>query len=145
VKFLNKIVLVIDDEPGIHELLQYYLDIKGIETISAYTGEEGIKRYKELLKKGKEPGLVVMDLNLSGGDDMAKLNQHIKGTDKVKDGVRTTQKLMDINPGITVWGYTAWKDTQWADTLRKTGVQMVVGRDVSFEEFAAMIHDYLMS
>jgi len=60
---LNKKILIIDDEPDMHELLKIHLNkIEGVDIISAYSGEEGVKMYKEMHEKGERPALVIMDL-----------------------------------------------------------------------------------
>jgi len=103
-------VLIVDDEPDIHEILTVYLSRKDIEVENALTGEEGVKMYRKMFEEGRAPDLVIMDLNLSGE-----------------------------NPDAVIWGYTAWSDTEWAERLRKAGAKKVVKRLVSFREFAEMV------
>lgn len=41
-----------EDEPDIHTLLRHYLNkIKGIEIISAYSGEEAVNIYRDMMEK----------------------------------------------------------------------------------------------
>lgn len=140
-----KKILIVDDEPDIHELLKIHLNkIKGVETISAYSGEEALRIYKELLEKGEEPALVIMDLNLAGKDDIETIDLHKEGLDEKLDGVRTTEKILQLNPKASIWGYTAWFDTDWAEKLMKKGAKKIFGRVTPFKEFAKMVEKFLM-
>jgi len=75
---MNKVLLV-DDEPDIHEILGIHLERKGIDVEHALTGEEGVEMYKKLHKSGEEPKLVIMDLNLSGEKGMDGIQLHKEG------------------------------------------------------------------
>ena len=141
---MSKKILIIDDEADIHELLKTHLKkIGGTEIISAYSGEEGIKKYKELMERGEKPSLVIMDLNLSGKDSMDVIDLHKEGLDKKLDGVRTTDKILKMDPEAIIWGYTAWFGTDWAEKLREKGVKKIFGRVTPFKEFARMVEKFL--
>jgi len=89
---LSEKILIIDDEPDMHELLKVHLNkIDGVEILSAYSAEEGVKKYKELYEKGERPALVIMDLNLSGKEDIELIDLHKDGMDEKLDGVRATE------------------------------------------------------
>jgi len=121
---LSDKILIVDDEPDVHDLLRVYLGrIEDVEILSAYSGEEGVKMYKEMHEKGERPALVIMDLNLSGKEDIELIDLH-------KDG-------MDI------WGYTAWFDTDWAEKLKEAGVKKIVERPISFQKFVNMVRKFL--
>ena len=141
---MNKKILIVDDEEDMHELLKVYLSkTEGVEIISALSGEEGVKKYKELYEEGEEPALVIMDLNLSGRDDIDIIDLHKEGLDEKLDGVRATEKILEINPKANIWGYTAWFDTDWADKLKQKGAKKIFGRMTPFEEFAKMVKKFL--
>jgi len=141
---VNKKILIVDDEEDMHELLKVYLSkIEGVEIISALSGEEGVEKYKELYEEGEEPALVIMDLNLSGRDDIDIIDLHKEGLDEKLDGVRATEKILEINPKANIWGYTAWFDTDWADKLKQKGAKKIFGRMTPFEEFAKMVKKFL--
>ncbi len=59
---INKI-LIIDDDPKIHDLLSRFLTKEGFEVISAYDGEEGIRLAKEL-----QPLAITCDVLMPGMD-----------------------------------------------------------------------------
>ncbi|MEM1514203.1 MAG: response regulator [Candidatus Thermoplasmatota archaeon] len=133
---MNKI-LIVDDEPDIHEILKNYLSrIKDVEIISAFSGEEGIRKYEELFRKGDRPSLVIMDLNLSGKNEIE--------IDKIKmDGIRATEKILEIDPEAVIWGYTAWFGTKWAEELKRVGAKIIFGRTTPFKEFAKMVEKFI--
>ncbi|GBD34073.1 Response regulator ArlR [bacterium HR34] len=54
-----KKILLIEDERNLHKVLNDYLQGEEIEIISAFDGEEGIKKAKEL-----KPDVVILDLVL---------------------------------------------------------------------------------
>ena len=141
----KKRILIIDDEKDIQHLLKTYLERNNnIEVISAYSGEKGVAIYKKLFDKKEDPVLLIMDLNLSDGEsNLTDINLHIDGKDKKMDGVRTTQKILKINPKAVIWGYTAWFGTHWSDKLKKSGAKKVVDRIVPFKEFSQMINAFL--
>ncbi len=66
---MGKKVLIVDDEPNICELVSIALTGKGLYVRVAYTGEAGIKAFKEF-----GPDLVLLDHRLPdmGGDDVAR-------------------------------------------------------------------------
>ena len=69
VKYVSKKILIVDDEPDIHTLLNHYLQkIEGVEIINALSGEEAIRIYKEMMERGDRPLLVILDLNLSASE-----------------------------------------------------------------------------
>ncbi|MEK4028506.1 response regulator transcription factor [Pseudobacillus sp. FSL P4-0506] len=62
---MNKRVLVVDDEPSIVTLIKYNLEQAGYEVITAYDGEEALKKTLEEL-----PDLLVLDWMLPRLDGM---------------------------------------------------------------------------
>jgi len=142
---VSKKILIVDDESDMHDLLKTYLSrIEGVEIVSALSGEEGVKKYKELYEKRDEPVLVVMDLNLSGRDEIDAIDLHKEGLDEMLDGVRATEQILKINPAANIWGYTAWFDTEWAEKLKSKGAKKIFGRTTPFKEFAKMVEKFLM-
>jgi two-component system response regulator/two-component system chemotaxis response regulator CheY len=141
---LSDKILIVDDEPDVHDLLKAYLGrIEDVEILSAYSGEEGVKMYKELYEKGETPALVIMDLNLSGKEDIELIDLHKDGMDEKLDGVRATEQILKIDSKANIWGYTAWFDTDWAEKLKEAGVERIVERPVSFQKFVDMVRKFL--
>jgi len=127
----KKIILVVDDDPDIQELIQEYLSDLDVDIYTALTGEEGIEKYEELLEKGKEPDIVVMDLNLTEF-----------GKGKI-DGVETTKRIMKIDPDAVIYGFTAYFDTTWSRDLAKAGAKGVIARPIGFNGFKKIVKKIL--
>ena len=137
----EKVVLVVDDEPEIQELIKTYLPSVRFEVYSAYSGEEGIEKYEDLMERGKKPDLVIMDLNLSGSKKIEDIVKQMKGEEM--DGVKTTQKIINIDPDANIIGFTAFADLEWGQKLKEIGAKEVLSRSVGFEEFAKKVEEIL--
>ncbi len=96
------VVLVVEDEGPIQELIKEYLSPLDVEIYQAFSGEEGVTLYRELLDKKKRPDVVVMDLKLPG-----------------IDGVETTRRIMAMDPKANVYGFTAYFGTEWSKELKE--------------------------
>lgn len=57
----KKVILVVEDEPALQEAVKLKLTQKGVEVITASSGEEAVQRLKE-----KRPNLVWLDVLLPG-------------------------------------------------------------------------------
>ena len=67
------LVMIVDDEEGIRETLSGILEDEGYESLTASSGEEAIKKAKEIT-----PDVVLLDVWLPGMDGIAAL-QELKG------------------------------------------------------------------
>ena len=67
------LVMIVDDEEGIRETLSGILEDEGYESITASSGEEAVKKAKEIT-----PDIVLLDVWLPGMDGIATLNE-LKG------------------------------------------------------------------
>jgi two-component system, response regulator, stage 0 sporulation protein F len=65
-----KKILLVDDEEGIQMLYREELEDEGYEVISAYTGEEGLKKFNE-----ESPDLVILDIQMPGMNGIETLRQ----------------------------------------------------------------------
>jgi len=137
---VSKVILIVDDEPMIHDLIEIHLQKAEtpFEIHHALTGEEAIEKYEMLMNENKKPDLVIMDLNLSGRDEMEVIEAHMEGLTGKIDGVRATQKILKMDPKARIWGYTAWFDTKWSERLKEY-TDKVIERTVPFHEFAKMV------
>ena len=63
-------VLIVDDEPDAVELLSEFLSAKGYEVISAYNGEEALKKVK-----AERPHLILLDIRMPGMNGLEVLRQ----------------------------------------------------------------------
>jgi signal transduction histidine kinase/CheY-like chemotaxis protein len=62
-------VLVIDDDPTVHDLVQRFLNKEGLNMIAARSGEEGLRLAKEL-----HPAAITLDVLMPGMDGWAVLS-----------------------------------------------------------------------
>ena len=129
----EKIVLVVDDEDTMVELIRRNLSKCKIpiRVYSASTGEEGVEKYENLMKRGMKPHLVIMDLNLT---------QWGKGE---IDGVEATRRILQIDPKANIYGYTAWFATAWAEKLVEAGAKKVIERTILPSEFRKTVEEIL--
>jgi len=63
-------VLVIDDDPTVHDLVQRFLNKEGLNMIGARSGEEGIRLAKEM-----HPAAITLDVLMPGMDGWAVLTE----------------------------------------------------------------------
>lgn len=65
-----KKILLVDDEEGIQMLYREELEEEGYQVISAYTGEEGLEKFK-----AESPDLVILDIQMPGINGIETLRQ----------------------------------------------------------------------
>lgn len=72
-------ILVVDDEPYMHRLLQHHFDQAGFVMLSANNGNEAIA-----MAASEKPDLVVMDVMMADMDGLTAL-KHLKKDDATKN------------------------------------------------------------
>ena len=138
---MRKKILVIDDERQVHELIESYLFPYHLDIYDAYNGEEGVKKYRELMAQGNTPDLVVMDLNLSGSRRIEDMLHQFDG--EQMDGLQTTREIKRIDPNARIIGFTAFANVKWGEILKNIGAEQVFGRDIGFDGFAQEVAQLL--
>lgn len=95
---MNKTILIIEDDNEINNMLQILLKSKGYNTISAYSGTEG------LLIHGEEVSLILLDLMLPG-----KMGEEIISELKEKHNVPVIvmSAIHDINKKVDLFALGA--------------------------------------
>ncbi len=83
-----KKILLVDDEEGIQMLYREELEDDGYEVISAYSGEEGLQKFKD-----ESPDLVVLDIQMPG-----------------MNGIETLRQMKMNNPDLPVILSTAYSE-----------------------------------
>ncbi len=71
---MNKKILIVDDEAGVVDMLKKYFETRSFEVYTARNGIEALKQ------AGRNPGLVLLDINMPGMDGLAvceKIRGHI--------------------------------------------------------------------
>lgn len=88
-------LLIIDDEEATVDMLKTFLEISGYETMSAYSGDDGL-----VLAKVESPTLVISDLMMPDLDGL-EVCRRIRANEDLKDlpiiiiSARTDQKIID--------------------------------------------------
>jgi len=72
-------ILIIDDDPDLVEALKIILKMESYRVVSAFDGEEGLKKAKE-----ENPHLIILDLLLPKGDGDV-LCRELKGDSRYAD------------------------------------------------------------
>jgi DNA-binding NarL/FixJ family response regulator len=128
----KKYILVVDDEELMHELINVNLSKSSIpfSIYNALTGEEGVEKYKELVKKGKKPDMVVMDINLTAWGEGSI------------DGIEATRQILEIDSDATVYAYSAWIGDNLGKNLYELGFKKVIERTVRPIVFREIIEEY---
>src|SRR5579859_2188510 len=129
----NRRILVIDDNPAIHDDFRKILaapqdtgefdaisdalfgerfgesDTKtasaGFDLESAFQGQEGLERVKRALASARPYAMAFVDVRMPPG----------------WDGVETTTKLWEVYPDLQVVICTAYSDYHWEDLIAKVG------------------------
>ena len=67
---MSTTILLVDDDPVIHQLYSAYLARAGFQVLNAYTGQEALQ-----LALHDQPRLIVLDVNLPDRDGMSVLRE----------------------------------------------------------------------
>ena len=120
-------ILVVDDEPAIHEVLLVYLKrfLDDFELVSAMSGEEAIAKAVQFQEQGRPPDIVLMDLKMP---DM--------------NGLDCTKKLAEI--GVkNVHLLTAYFDPESARQAVEAGAKGVIRKSEGFKTVARKVADMI--
>jgi CheY-like chemotaxis protein len=71
-------ILVVDDEPYMHRLLQYHLERAGFQMLKAINGRQAVE-----VAQGEIPSLIVMDVMMAEMDGLSALKQ-LKQDDRTR-------------------------------------------------------------
>ncbi|HDH82082.1 MAG TPA: response regulator [Thermoplasmatales archaeon] len=123
---MKKRILVVDDEEPIQELIKVYLSPLNAEIYPAFTGEDALKMYEEMMRMGKKPDLVIMDLKLPG-----------------IDGIETIKRLLRIDPEALIYGFTAFSNSVWASRMLKAGAKKVIPRSMGFNGLKELVQEVI--
>lgn len=83
-------IMIVDDEPGIVDVVQRYFALSGYEVIAAQSGEEALK------KISCRPDLILLDINMPGLNGLevcARIRAHVKPFDMEVLGARVEAHL----------------------------------------------------
>ena len=106
------LVMIVDDEEGIRETLAGILEDEGYESISASSGEEAVKKAKEIT-----PDVVLLDVWLTG-----------------MDGIQTLQELKASHPALPVIIISGHANIEIAVKATKMGAYDLLEKPLSIEK-----------
>jgi len=124
----KKIVLLVDDEPDIHDLFEIAVAKygKNIVVENATSGENGIKKYEELKRCGMKPHLVLMDIKMHG-----------------MDGIEATKYILRMDGGANILALTAFEDDESAKEMTKAGAQGIIKKSENIKDIIKKISEKL--
>ena len=102
-------ILVIDDEPGIRDLLDTMLSRKGYEVVLAESGRKGLEFFRR-----ERPDVIVLDLKMPG-----------------MDGLTVLQQVRSLNPKQPVIILTGAGTPETEQQVRALGVTEFVEKEFS--------------
>jgi CheY-like chemotaxis protein len=120
-------ILIVDDEPAIHEVMLVYLKrfLDDFELQVASTGQEAIETASKLLEEGKAPDIVLMDMKMPA-----------------MDGIECTKKLTEI--GVSnIHLLTAYFDPDAAQQAAEVGAKGVMRKSEGFVSVARKVADMI--
>jgi CheY-like chemotaxis protein len=120
-------ILIVDDEPAIHEVMLVYLKrfLDDFKLLVASSGQEAIETASKLLKNGKPPDIVLMDMKMP-----------------TMDGIECTQKLSEI--GVSnIHLLTAYFDPNAAKQAVEVGAKGVMHKSEGFVSLARKVADMI--
>ncbi|MCD6583953.1 MAG: response regulator [Candidatus Omnitrophica bacterium] len=118
-------ILVVDDDPQICSLIEDFLTKKGFRVIVAYSGEEGLEKFKK-----ERPILVLLDVRLPG-----------------MDGIMTLKRIKEIDPRVGVIMVTGLKDEDTFNEAKKLGAHEYVVKpfDLDYLDTCVLVRLCLVS
>jgi CheY-like chemotaxis protein len=120
-------ILIVDDEPAIHEVMFVYLKryLDNFELLIASSGQEAIEKASKLLDEGLPPDIVLMDMKMPA-----------------MDGIECTQKLSEI--GVkNIHLLTAYFDPTAAKQAAAVGAKGVMRKSEGFMSVARKVADMI--
>jgi CheY-like chemotaxis protein len=120
----QKLLMIVEDVPGIRELLELTLRFKSYDVISAQNGQEALEIVQE-----RHPALIVTDILMPRMDGFS-LIYHL----------RKDQKTRDIPVVFLSATYVSPEDKDFATTL---GATRFIEKPIELESFLATIADLL--
>jgi CheY-like chemotaxis protein len=102
-------ILVIDDEPGIRDLLDTLLSRKGYDVVLADSGQKGLEVFRRA-----RPDVIVLDLKMPG-----------------MNGVTVLQQIRSLNPTQPVIVLTGAATPESEQQVRALGVTEYVEKEFS--------------
>jgi len=110
-------VLVVDDDRRMVRTINDILQLKGYETLTAYSGEEAIDKVKD-----DNPDFVLMDIKMPG-----------------IDGVKALEMIKGVSPGTQVVLMSAYVTNEQAEEAKLHGAAMVLTKPIDFQQILSFL------
>ena len=117
-----KNLLLVDDEKSIHDIFNEYLDSKSYRLISAFDGNEALKKISQ-----EELDIVLLDINLPG-----------------LDGLETLKEIKKINSQLAVIIITGYGTCETAINAQKFGCYDYITKPFRLPEIKNLIEQALI-
>jgi len=107
-------ILLVDDNEAWSVLMKTMLKDFGLEDVDvtyAASGEEGVKKYEEMVDEGKTPELVLMDIQLP----------NMKGNE-------ATKAIIKKHPDANIFAFTMFPDESHRKLMENAGVQGFISK-----------------
>lgn len=112
-------ILIVDDDAMIRKVLQNFLDLNQIESLTASDGQEALELYSG---KADSIDLVILDLNMPG------LN-----------GQETFYRLLEMNKDIRVLLATGDIENKAIDAMKEKGLKYIIQKPLRFEKLKSIL------
>ncbi len=119
--------MVMDDDDMIRDVLSNILEYLGLEVIGVREGNELLKKYKEIMEKGENIDVVIMDLTIKGG---------MGGRDAIKE-------LLKIDPNARVILSSGYVDEELLRELKNYGFSAFLKKPYTIEEISKTLEELL--
>jgi DNA-binding response OmpR family regulator len=110
-------ILIVDDQSGIRRVLKAFFKIKGIETLEAENGQEALR-----MAGSENCSAALLDMGLPG-----------------MDGVVLLEKLLEINPKLTVIMMSGRKDDDKIKKALELGASGFLMKPFEFSELESAV------
>ncbi len=119
----NETVLLVDDEPAVIRVAQDILETQGYQTITAGSGEEAVRIYRE---RGAEIDLVVLDLGMPG-----------------MGGQKCLERLLELDSRLKVIITSGYADGIQAKAVVEAGAREFLGKPYRLTDMLQKVRQVL--
>jgi CheY-like chemotaxis protein len=119
-------ILVIDDEPGIRDLLDTLLSGKGYDVVLSDSGEKGLEVFRRA-----RPDVVVLDLKMPGMDGLTVLQQVRRDNPKQPVIILTGAGTPESEEQVRKLGVTEYVEKQFSLHLLGEALKRLLSTPVS--------------
>ena len=114
-------ILVVDDEPSVHEILTEFFTSKGYEVISASGGLEGLSKTEK-----DRPDVILLDVRMP---DL--------------DGITVLRRIREVNPWVGILMMSGNTDTEAAKETLQLGAFDYILKPFDFDYLDRAVHKML--